>query len=193
MSAVPSEPPCTICGGPMPTYRRQGPRPIVCCVECSEERNRRYSKAYTAAIRADLISPRQRPHNGGRAGTLRARALLRAVQRGRETDGELAGVEWSPGDCPRLRGDAGPCIHVACRWHLCCEVGADGSIWVDPRFTDDPYSVATCAIDAAMAHPDGLTLEKVGAIFEVCRERVRQIEAKAVRKLWDGCMDHDGG
>jgi hypothetical protein len=30
-------------------------------------------------------------------------------------------------------------------------------------------------------HPDGLTLEQVGALQDVTRERIRQIEAKAVR------------
>lgn len=40
-----------------------------------------------------------------------------------------------------------------------------------------------CALDIADANPDGMTLEEVGELFNLTRERIRQIEAKALRTL----------
>ena len=37
-------------------------------------------------------------------------------------------------------------------------------------------------------HPHGLTLEEIGAKFDLTRERVRQIEHEALRKLRDSMM-----
>jgi hypothetical protein len=42
------------------------------------------------------------------------------------------------------------------------------------------------AREIVAAHPDGMTLEQVGAVLGVTRERVRQIEAAALFKLRDG-------
>lgn len=57
----------------------------------------------------------------------------------------------------------GACTHVACRYHL---AGA----------RDD------CAL-AEIATRGPLTLERVGELLGVCRERARQIEAKALARL----------
>jgi len=49
---------------------------------------------------------------------------------------------------------------------------------------DDPLSmVHTCVLDDVRAAPDGRTLEEVAAIYDLTRERIRQIEERALRKL----------
>lgn len=84
-----------------------------------------------------------------------------------------------------------PCPYVGCRYHLAIEVTARGDI----AHIGDPAEMAeTCALD--IADRGGITLEEVGEIYDVTRERVRQIEEKAVRKIrrhpdlreW---LDHD--
>lgn len=39
------------------------------------------------------------------------------------------------------------------------------------------------AQDAVRAHPHGMTLEEIGQVMHITRERVRQIENTALRKL----------
>lgn len=71
-----------------------------------------------------------------------------------------------------------PCPYVGCRYHLAIEVTARGDI----AHIGDPAEMAeTCALD--IADRGGITLEKVGEIYDVTRERVRQIEAHALWKL----------
>lgn len=50
-----------------------------------------------------------------------------------------------------------------------------------------PYADDLEAQQLVAQHPDGMTLEEVGAIFGVTRERVRQIEATALRNLRIRC------
>lgn len=49
-----------------------------------------------------------------------------------------------------------------------------------------PWHADREAQELVAAHPTGLTLEEVGAHFGVTRERIRQIEAQALRKLRAG-------
>jgi hypothetical protein len=101
-----------------------------------------------------------------------------------------------------------PCPWVSCRWHLLLDVTQAGSLalpsiraprGVGPlllletasddevdRFTETALNrldelTETCALD--VAERDGETLEQVGQLFGFCRERSRQIEVTAIRKL----------
>jgi DNA-directed RNA polymerase sigma subunit (sigma70/sigma32) len=44
-------------------------------------------------------------------------------------------------------------------------------------------AVPGCALDIAKSSPEGLPLEEVGKLLGVTRERVRQIEERALEKM----------
>lgn len=107
---------------------------------------------------------------------------------------------------PRTRGDCArgprPCPWISCRYHLVTlEVGGAGELIVErrrllrkmthaevERATDEladqvAAMPTTCALDVIARNPDGATLEQIGEILGVTRERVRQIERKAMRRM----------
>lgn len=85
---------------------------------------------------------------------------------------------------PRTRGDcsriAGPCPFVGCRHHFGIDVSEGGEVRVASVFA---RLYRNCALDFADKNPDGATLEEVGRELLLTRERVRQIETQATRKL----------
>lgn len=81
-----------------------------------------------------------------------------------------------------------PCAYVSCRWNLALDVdNRTGSIKVNfpGAVVDGAIDVslipATCAL--VIADSDGLTLEQVGEILNLTRERVRQIETKGLQQI----------
>ena len=81
---------------------------------------------------------------------------------------------------PRTRAECvdgpRPCPWVGCRHNLHLEVTQFGAIaFRDPgrQPWDERHS---CVLDIVDEHPNGLTLDEVGQIFGVSRERIRQIE-----------------
>lgn len=78
---------------------------------------------------------------------------------------------------PRTRGDCvngpRPCPWVSCRHHL--------AIDVRDRVVVERETSQSCALDVADMGPQ--TFEEVGNALGVSRERIRQIEGRALAKL----------
>lgn len=66
--------------------------------------------------------------------------------------------------CARVNPEAAPGTPGAWTWYVLA-------------YHEDPWAQAFVA-----AHPDGATLEQVGAALGIVRERVRQLEESAIRK-----------
>lgn len=85
---------------------------------------------------------------------------------------------------PRTRGECAgvprPCPYVGCRHHLGIEVNGAGNL----SFAHGPTEVHdlrwSCSLD--LAEHEGLTLDQVGQALGVTRERVRQLEVRALAK-----------
>jgi hypothetical protein len=75
-------------------------------------------------------------------------------------------------------------MFLSCKHHLYLDVNpATGSIKVN--FPDlDPWELEdSCALD--VADRGGITLEEVGLVMNLTRERIRQLETRALLKLRD--------
>ncbi|MSP60049.1 MAG: DNA-binding protein [Myxococcales bacterium] len=95
-------------------------------------------------------------------------------------------------DRPRARGQCKdmprPCPFVSCKHHLYLDVNQEtGSIKLN--FPDiDPWEMReTCSLD--VADRGGITLEEVGEILNLTRERIRQVEVCGLLKLKMGNGD----
>ena len=87
---------------------------------------------------------------------------------------------------PRTRAECAngprPCMFISCKHHLYLDVNpATGSIKLN--FPDkEVWELAeTCALD--VADRGGITLEEVGTIMNLTRERIRQVETRGLLKL----------
>lgn len=137
-----------------------------------------------------------RPDAGGRAPAFRRRRpvteSLRQLQRERRSlpiltevgDDDDDGLV-APASRDECRSGIRPCPWVSCRFHLYLDVNPrTGSLKLN--FPDrEPHELScSCALD--VAEDGGLTLEDVGALLNLTRERARQLEAMALRKVHDG-------
>ena len=133
--------------------------------------------------------PPRRQINGSGERTLRLnRMSKRTLEQLRQ---EHDGHEDIDYDRPKTRSDccegARPCPFVSCKYNLYLDVSPmTGNVLLNHGARELEDMPATCALDVADAHREGLTLEEVGDILGVTRERVRQIQDKAFRKLVHG-------
>lgn len=109
--------------------------------------------------------------------TLNLRKLARAVGR------EAASV---PVERPRTRGECEdgprPCPWVGCRFHLYLDADDWGHVKLNFPHLEPGEIPDTCALDVVDEHPLGVTLDEVARRLNVTRERVRQIEERALTK-----------
>ncbi|HEU4409132.1 MAG TPA: sigma factor-like helix-turn-helix DNA-binding protein [Polyangiaceae bacterium] len=87
---------------------------------------------------------------------------------------------------PKTRSDCAngprPCPFVSCTHHLYLDVSArTGAIKLNFPDLEVEDMKESCALD--IADRGGTTLEEVGAIMNLTRERIRQLEVKALAKL----------
>lgn len=89
---------------------------------------------------------------------------------------------WKPRNRAECAEGPRPCPFVSCKHHLFIDVSPrTGAIKLN--FPDlEVWDLGeSCALDVADKH--GTTLEDVGAIMNLTRERIRQVEVKALAKL----------
>lgn len=123
--------------------------------------------------------------------TMSRREMLRERRR-RERAGEI--IEVAEYDRPKTRADCAsgprPCLFVACKHHLYLDVNPEtGSIKINFPDRDVWELDETCALD--VAERGGVTLEDVGDILNLTRERVRQVEVTGLQKLRGDSLQHE--
>ncbi len=143
-----------------------------------------------------------RPDGGGRAPASRRRRRPltespRELQRARRSlviisddDGDDDGDLEAPVSRDQCRGGIRPCPWVSCRFHLYLDVNPrTGSLKLN--FPDREPADLTCSCALDIAEEGGLTLEDVGGLLNLTRERVRQLEALALLKVRAGLQGSD--
>ncbi len=125
-----------------------------------------------------------------RSRTMSRKEIARELRRQRAfglVDPEIEGIirEIEVGR-PRSRADcakgARPCMYISCKHHLYLDVNpSTGSIKLNFPDREVWELDETCALD--VADRGGITLEEVGAIMNLTRERIRQVETRGLLKL----------
>jgi hypothetical protein len=112
---------------------------------------------------------------------------LPASHLGREEKRDAECIDY-PGDVdrPKMREHCGqmarPCPFVSCSHHLYLDVNPEtGALKFNFPHLEVWEMAETCSLD--VADRGGTTLEKVGAIYNLTHERIRQYEVRALSKI----------
>lgn len=103
-------------------------------------------------------------------------------------DDMIAFLLYSEGNYwrPKVRSDcaemARPCPFVSCKYNLYLDITASGHVHLNFPHIAPHEMTHSCALDVAKLHPGGMTLEDVGGVLHLTRERIRQIEKEAKEK-----------
>ncbi|HEY0989530.1 MAG TPA: sigma factor-like helix-turn-helix DNA-binding protein [Kofleriaceae bacterium] len=123
----------------------------------------------------------------------RTRPRSKTIAMKRLTREELrqGALMYPPVDIPRptsraeCRQEMRPCPWVACKHHLYLDINPEtGSIKINVPDLEPWELKHTCALD--VAERGGITLEEVGEIMNLTRERIRQVEVRGLLKLTMG-------
>ncbi|MGB3052678.1 MAG: sigma factor-like helix-turn-helix DNA-binding protein [Polyangiales bacterium] len=124
---------------------------------------------------------RRKRRSRARARTISIRRLSKAeLNRGRELYPE--DDYWKPRSRSECKDMERPCPFVSCKYHLYIDVHpVRGSIKLNFPDIEIWEMTDTCALD--VADRGGITLEEVGEIMNLTRERVRQVETAGLARL----------
>jgi hypothetical protein len=115
--------------------------------------------------------------------TLAVRRITRLELAAGQAELEALGADV-PYERPRTRGDCArvprPCPYVACKYSLYLDVSVTGSIILNFPHLEPGQMPATrsCALD--LAERGAMTLENIAVVTNLTRERIRQVELKAL-------------
>jgi hypothetical protein len=141
--------------------------------------------ALQTAVDPAPVTREQRRSRRKRAIRAKTISVKRMTKRELEL-GRLLYPDMDEGERPRAReecvGGERPCPFVSCKHHLFLDVSArTGAIKLNFPDLEVWEMTETCALD--IADRGGTTLEEVGAIMNLTRERIRQVEVKGLAKL----------
>ena len=139
----------------------------------------------TDAEAAPQVTREQRRSRRKRAIRARTISVKRMTKRELEL-GRLLYPDMDDIERPVTRLDCGngarPCPFVSCKHHLYLDVSSrTGAIKLNFPDLEVWEMTETCALD--IADRGGTTLEEVGAIMNLTRERIRQVEVKGLAKM----------
>ena len=148
------------------------------------------------APQPEVARIRRKVHSAGRDGRVRSKTI--APKRLTRDEKRLSELLVYPDDVDRpasrhecMTTMQRPCPFVSCSHHLYLDVNPEtGAIKLNFPHLEVWEMAETCSLD--VADRGGITLEEVGAILNLTRERIRQVEVRGLAKIKDNTGDELG-